>query len=591
MPTKRLSLALILTISMLALLPASGAVAAPAVTNANDSGPGSLRASIEGAAPGETVSVPPGTYTLTSEPLLVMKSLTIAGNSAGDTIIRSGGSTRVFEIVGAGPVLDVTISDVTIRDGLVTASPQVGAGVLNVQANLTLRDAIVTNNRVVADGAPGAPGGSAQGGGIVSVGEGRLTILDSVVSANAASAIGGSGKTGGTATGGGLLIVSPFTLERSTVSDNLADARGGQGPPNAEQNGGSAVGGGILAVAGSGGSSVTASTISGNLADASAGAGGEGGTVNGGGIYVTNSEVTMALSRMTVTGNTARSSAGPGSSVGAGALLLSGEGALTLTASTIANNTLDALGQGGNLLATPNVGISNTIVAGGNGPAGSENCGVLHGQSLGFNLDSTDQCGFKSAGDLVNTNPLLGPLQNNGGLTETMALPAESPAVDKGSAFGLVADQRGVPRPIDFPAIPNSGAPGADGADIGAFELQPQSSVRLGKLKRNKKKGTAVLTVTVPLPHAGMLTLSGKGLKTQTKAIDGSTGTFKFKVVPKGKVKKALRKRGKRKVGIKVTYSPTGNSAATAKRKAKLVKKKSKKRRGGKGAGGKGKQG
>jgi hypothetical protein len=48
-------------------------------------------------------------------------------------------------------------------------------------------------------------------------------------------------------------------------------------------------------------------------------------------------------------------------------------------------------------------------------------------------------------------------------------LRAGSPAIDKGKNFGLAADQRGAPRPYDFPSIINAG--GGDGSDIGAFEL------------------------------------------------------------------------------------------------------------------------
>jgi hypothetical protein len=59
-------------------------------------------------------------------------------------------------------------------------------------------------------------------------------------------------------------------------------------------------------------------------------------------------------------------------------------------------------------------------------------------------------------------------LQNNGGLTFTHALLAGSPAIDKGNSFGLTVDQRGAMRPYDNPSIPNA----ADGADIGAFEVQ-----------------------------------------------------------------------------------------------------------------------
>jgi hypothetical protein len=160
-----------------------------------------------------------------------------------------------------------------------------------------------------------------------------------------------------------------------------------------------------------------------------------------------------------------------------------------------------------------------------------------------------------------------------------MAPSGGSPAVDQGTSAGLGTDQRGAVRPIDLPSIPNSSAPGADGSDIGAVEFQPSNAFTLGKLKRNKKKGTATLTVLLPLPSAGTLSLYGKGLKTQTVAITGQ-GEAKLKVaLASKKLRKALRKKGRRKVGINVTYAPTGNSAATQSRKAKLIKKKKKHRK------------
>ena len=90
--------------------------------------------------------------------------------------------------------------------------------------------------------------------------------------------------------------------------------------------------------------------------------------------------------------------------------------------------------------------------------------------SRGHNLIGNTQggSGFVSS-DLLNVNPLLGPLRNNGGPTPTMAPSPNSPAIDKGNSFGLTTDQRGAPRPFDFPSIPN--ASGGDGSDVGAFEL------------------------------------------------------------------------------------------------------------------------
>jgi hypothetical protein len=63
----------------------------------------------------------------------------------------------------------------------------------------------------------------------------------------------------------------------------------------------------------------------------------------------------------------------------------------------------------------------------------------------------------------------LGPLQDNGGPTFTMALLPGSPAIDQGVSQGLSTDQRGMPRTADQPNISN--ASGGDGTDIGAFEL------------------------------------------------------------------------------------------------------------------------
>jgi len=74
-------------------------------------------------------------------------------------------------------------------------------------------------------------------------------------------------------------------------------------------------------------------------------------------------------------------------------------------------------------------------------------------------------------GDLNNTDPLLGSLQNNGGPTQTMALLSGSPAIDAGNPAGctdglghlLKTDQRGMPRPDPEDK---------GGCDMGAYESQ-----------------------------------------------------------------------------------------------------------------------
>src|SRR5260221_8247563 len=86
--------------------------------------------------------------------------------------------------------------------------------------------------------------------------------------------------------------------------------------------------------------------------------------------------------------------------------------------------------------------------------------------SLGYNLSSDNGGGFlTNATDQINTDPLLGPLQNNGGPTLTHALLTNSPAIDKGKRDAIPAlasniDQRGSPRPGDFAGNANAAGGG-----------------------------------------------------------------------------------------------------------------------------------
>lgn len=107
------------------------------------------------------------------------------------------------------------------------------------------------------------------------------------------------------------------------------------------------------------------------------------------------------------------------------------------------------------------------IVAGGTAATGP-NCAVAPKsaiQSQGHNLDSLNDCGFTAAGDIVGADPLLAPLADNGGATQTMALAPTSPAIDAAAGAACPpTDQRGVLRPA------------GSGCDIGAFELATPSA-------------------------------------------------------------------------------------------------------------------
>jgi hypothetical protein len=111
------------------------------------------------------------------------------------------------------------------------------------------------------------------------------------------------------------------------------------------------------------------------------------------------------------------------------------------------------------------LGIWNTILMAG---AAEENIYNDLGQvvSVGYNLSSDDAGGFLTeTGDQINTDPMLGPLQNNGGPTFTHELLIGSPALNAGDpSFSPPPDfdQRGA----GFPRVFNARI------DIGAFELQ-----------------------------------------------------------------------------------------------------------------------
>jgi sugar lactone lactonase YvrE len=99
--------------------------------------------------------------------------------------------------------------------------------------------------------------------------------------------------------------------------------------------------------------------------------------------------------------------------------------------------------------------------------------------------------------------------------------------------------------------------------------VKPSNKIKFGKLTLNKKKGTATLTVKVPGP--GSLALKGKGLK-KVKRIAKKVGSVKLPVALAGKAKKKLNEAGKAKVKAKLTFAPTGGSAATQAKRLTLKK-------------------
>jgi virginiamycin B lyase len=121
-----------------------------------------------------------------------------------------------------------------------------------------------------------------------------------------------------------------------------------------------------------------------------------------------------------------------------------------------------------------------------------------------------------------------------------------------------------------------SGASGPWGVAVDALPLppppveQPPSEFSFGKVKKNKRQGTAKLTVNVTAP--GTLDLAGKGIKPASKEAPAA-GTVKLTIRANGNKKAKLNDKGKTTVKPEVTYTPTGGTPSTEDKKIKLVKR------------------
>jgi subtilisin-like proprotein convertase family protein len=119
---------------------------------------------------------------------------------------------------------------------------------------------------------------------------------------------------------------------------------------------------------------------------------------------------------------------------------------------------------------------------------------------------------------------------------------------------------------------------GDDGQVLGGWSLTlnaPVNTLRAGKPKLNKKKGTARVPVTVG--DAGQLTLGGKGVKRRSTGASKSVavrgpGTVNLVVKPKGKTRGKLTSTGKAAVKVRFTFTPTGGAPNVQTKKIKLKK-------------------
>jgi filamentous hemagglutinin family protein len=392
-------------------------------TNINDAGAGSLRQAILDAnalAGADTIRfnttgvfATPQTINLTTGTLNITQALTIQGTGASNLTVRGNNTFGIFNITAG----NVTFDGLTITNGRGVN----GGGISNNGAGALT----VTNSNVSGNTATNWGGGIFSNGGV-------LTVTNSNVSGNTATNIGG-----------GILSFGALTVSNSNVSNNTATNIGAGG------------------IYGGNTTTITNSTVSGNIT---------GNAVGGGGIAIDALGV-LILTNSTVSGNKSRLDGG-------GIYFFFSRG--TISNSTITNNTADSdnngTGNGGGIFSNSAniVTIRNSIIAGNFDTPNNVGLGVKNPDVSGVfvdggkNLigDKTGSANF-TVSTLVGTaanrlNPQLAPLANYGGPTLTHALLPNSPALNAGNNANAPVgnDQRGATRII------------GGIVDIGAFESQ-----------------------------------------------------------------------------------------------------------------------
>jgi hypothetical protein len=306
--------------------------------------------------------------------------------------------------------------------------------------SVTIRDLTITNGL--------APDFTC-GGGILDEGS-SLSLINCTVNGNSTDGTGGGICADANAT---------LTIDSSTLNGNYAGDYGG-------------------GIANNGMLTINNSTLSVNRGEFAAGA-----ILNG-----FNGDALLIVSNSTLSGNTTQ--------LHGGGIFNGGQSAISN--STLSGNSGMTAGAIVNRLAT--LDIESTILNRGElGPNISNDIGTI--TSHGYNLSSDDGAGvLNGPGDQINTNSLLGPLQNNGGPTFTHQLLPGSPAIDAGDPNFTpppLYDQRGP----GFPRIVNGRI------DKGSFEVQAGPTPTSTPSATATASSTATATLTPrpsPTPRSAL---------------------------------------------------------------------------------------
>jgi hypothetical protein len=398
------------------------------VENCNDSGSGSLREAYADAHDGDTVDLSAltcSTITLTGGPLLSAPDtgyVTLQGNPATGLSLNGSHADRVLMHDGSR----IGVSGLNVTAGV--AHDALGGGCIYSSGDVALYEATVSDCEVSTSGSTAAKGGGIRAMGGVFLRESRVTG-NRVHAAQA------------DADGGGIHALYAISALQNTISDNTAGSDGSH-----YARGGGAFVGGYLRF--------EDITVSGNQAD------------SGGGIYLSYLSPFLGTPRLgnaTISGNHATGAAG-GIMVGHSLYLIN---------STVTNNTAVFDFGAGLYLAAGDADVRSTIVA---------------NNSTGDGLHASDIAGHAGAtitgahnlviastlplpGDTLASDPMLGPLADNGGGIETHALLAGSPAIDAGeNPLGYWDDERGAFCTPLGQCVEAERTVGA-ATDIGAFEF------------------------------------------------------------------------------------------------------------------------
>jgi uncharacterized repeat protein (TIGR01451 family) len=430
------------------------------------------------------INLPAGSYTLTldtvnedfnaSGDLDITGNITINGAGEETTVINGNQVDRIIHVQSGA---NLELSDLTVINGQAPtemgSGQGAGGGIYNDDGTITIQNSTIKENQA-GDGAGNLSGNAINGGRGGSIfNNGTLTVTNSVITENysgdGGDCIGTGCFAGDGGHGGGIYNnQGTVTIHDSTIISNTTGtqgtctgtscipADGGWGGGIYNYNGSVDVenstmrlniatggrGGGLHTLNNSSGAVViTNSTISNNIARA------------GGGFSSYNSHPT--LTNVTISSNETTESGG-------GIYHYGVSGNLSLIHCTITNNTADSDNSdapddgGGIYLVDSTMTYSNTIIAGNDDistPA-KDDCGGVAPTSQGYNLVGNGTgCPSNGTGDKTTDDPLLFPLSNSGGSTETHFPILQSLAVNaipngtNGCGTTFTSDQRGSDRP------------------------------------------------------------------------------------------------------------------------------------------------